>query len=229
MFNIEKFNVEDVITDKQSDFSDNDDDDNVVNDEKNRHELLVKEVVKKFGKKNDYDRHPQWKSDRIEVLSNIDEHGITKNQKSKLNVEELLTTADDDRQSKKSKEKLLRNFRKKKSLLQSVHKPIADRILRQINFKDLQESITKYDEIVKQIRNADQLVFPAEDRRLAINTSAQRKLLQPENSLESDVDDKTKSTMSSVEKEIVENLVDNDDTTQQSLHSVNLKVFVSDS
>ncbi|KAH7645051.1 u3 small nucleolar rna-associated protein 14-like protein [Dermatophagoides farinae] len=219
MFNIEKFNVEDVITDKQPDFSDNDDDDNVVNDEKNRHELLVKEVVKKFGKKNDYDRHPQWKSDRIEVLSNIDEHGITKNQKSKLNVEELLTTADDDRQSKKSKEKLLRNFRKKKSLLQSVHKPIADRILRQINFKDLQESITKYDEIVKQIRNADQLVFPAEDRRLAINTSAQRKLLQPENSLESDVGDKTKSTMSSVEKEIVENLVDNDDTTQQSLHS----------
>ncbi|OTF79204.1 hypothetical protein BLA29_013918, partial [Euroglyphus maynei] len=70
MFNIEKFNVDDEISDKRPDFDDGDDD--IVN-EKSRHELLVKEVVKKFGGRN-ADRRPQWKSDRLEVRTDIDEH-----------------------------------------------------------------------------------------------------------------------------------------------------------
>ncbi|KAH9527329.1 U3 small nucleolar RNA-associated protein 14 A [Dermatophagoides farinae] len=153
----------------------------------------------------------QWSSVRGETRSKIAPYNITKNSKTKLQITELF---ENELENKRFMKRNLRNLRNKKLLNQSLKKPIADRIVREINFKELCNSIEKYDEIVNQMRHADQLIFPADD-------------CSP--SFENEMNSMPKTSINGIEQEITENSRDEhfneailDENENQLLKSLNL-------
>nr|XP_046910332.1 U3 small nucleolar RNA-associated protein 14 homolog A-like [Dermatophagoides farinae] len=84
----------------------------------------------------------QWSSVRGETRSKIAPYNITKNSKTKLQITELF---ENELENKRFMKRNLRNLRNKKLLNQSLKKPIADRIVREINFKELCNSIENFE------------------------------------------------------------------------------------
>lgn len=163
---------------------DHSDDEEIVGVEQDqKHNRLVSKLTQEL----EQNKIRKSKSTRSEANPEIDHHNIIRARTSKLSLGKL--------------SKLAKNSVVKKSLKKHQHKdiiatplikPKATKAARQVNFKEVSEEISKYDPIVKQIRNAEQLVFPMEQEKLTFSVKDQ-------------VQVKPKA-VSSIEKEVLEEI-----------------------
>lgn len=100
----------------------------------------------------------------------------------------------------------MRNFEDKKILEAPLKKPLAQKAARRANFEEVKEEISKYDPIVKEIRTADQMVFPRNDSKVKFNIAAQFETSKARTE-EPKRDGVAKKKVSSLEKEITEQLM----------------------
>lgn len=69
-------------------------------------------------------------------------------------------------QNVKKNKKMLKKVKKIEPIAKELPKPIHNRAVRQVNFNEMTKDIAKYDSIVKNIRQANQLVFSTNDEKL---------------------------------------------------------------
>lgn len=63
----------------------------------------------------------------------------------------------------KMEKKIWKKMNKIESIKKPLPKPIHVRAVRRVNFQEMSKHIEKYDSVVKNIRRANQLTFPADD------------------------------------------------------------------
>lgn len=73
----------------------------------------------------------------------------------------------------KAAKKVLRNYEDKPILEAPLQKKFAQKAARQVNYKETREVVTKYDPIVKENRQADQLVFPRDQEKVSFKIADQ--------------------------------------------------------
>lgn len=138
-----------------------DDNDDLDIDTKKDHKLMLEKLTVDSADERQF----KWKSKRSEISSVFSQFAFPKSSKSNV-VFPKLTKLTKDNVAKKS----LRNFHLKKVIDRPLKKPVAERAARQVNFKLVSEEISKYDTVVKENRNADQLVFVDQMPVLNINS-----------------------------------------------------------
>ena len=98
----------------------------------------------------------------------------------------------------------MRNFEDKEVLEAPLRKPLTKKAVRRVNYAEVKEEVSKYDPIVKEIRKADQLVFPRNETTVRFNVAAQ--LVTTGAKTESGAPLK-KKPLAGLEKEITEQLM----------------------
>lgn len=145
------------------------------------HDSLVAKLTKlSDDKKKKY----KWKAERSEASDNVDQFGLSKDKRARLSLNKLVKLSKDN-----SAKKAVKNFEKKEVIARPLNEPLAKKAARRVNFKDVSEDVTKYDPIVKEMKKADQLVFPLDDDKIKFDLVTQ-------------LDSKKKKTLKPIEEEI---------------------------
>ena len=113
----------------------------------------------------------------------------------------------------------MRNFEEKAVMEAPLKKPLAQKAARRVNFEAVTQEITKYDPIVRELRSAEQVIFPRNEDgdggRLRLTVAGQF----GSSSAEVQEDHFQKPTkgakkLSSLEREITEQLVLNEENVE---------------
>lgn len=97
-----------------------------------------------------------------------------------------------------------------------LKKPLAQKAARRVNFEAVSAEIAKYDPLVKELRSAEQVIFPRDDegsRSLRMTVAGQFGGSLAASKTETDVPKKAKK-VSSLEAEITEQLVLNEENVE---------------
>lgn len=98
-----------------------------------------------------------------------------------------------------------------------LKKPLAQKAARRVNFEAVSTEIAKYDPLVKELRSAEQVVFPRNDealRSLRMTVAGQFGGSLAAGRTEVDLQEKMKKKVSSLEAEITEQLVLNEENVE---------------
>lgn len=166
------------------------------------HDSLVDKLTKLSDDKK---KKFKWKAQRSEASDNIDQFGLIKDKRARLSLNKLVHLAKDN-----SVKKAVKNFEKKEVIARPLNEPLAKKAARRVNFKDVSEDVTKYDPIVKEMKKADQLIFPLNDDKIKFD-------------LVSQLDSKKKKTLKPIEEEINKTIAANQNLieTEQAVRKIN--------
>ncbi len=113
----------------------------------------------------------------------------------------------------------MRNFEEKAVMEAPLKKPLAQKAARRVNFEAVSAEITKYDPIVRELRSAEQVIFPRNEdgdggRSLRLTVAGQFGSSSAEVQDDHQKPLKKAKKLSSLEREITEQLVLNEENVE---------------
>ncbi|KAH9389366.1 U3 small nucleolar RNA-associated protein 14 A [Tyrophagus putrescentiae] len=155
----------------------------------------------------------RWQAKRTGVGQEVSELAMAKDAKSRLRLSTLLKVSKNSEAKRK-----MRNFEEKAVMDAPLKKPLAQKAARRVNFEAVSAEITKYDPIVRELRSAEQVIFPRNEDgdggRLRLTVAGQFGSSSAAEVQDEHQKPNKAKKLSSLEREINEQLVLNEENVE---------------